>query len=234
MIYSKDAFLEGQILLIDKPLGWTSFQAVNAVKWALRRGLDLSKIKVGHAGTLDPLASGLLLICTGKATRRIAELQLGEKTYTGVIHMGATRPSYDMETPIDREYPFEQLIDADYQRAAASLTGVIMQRPPVYSAIRKDGKRMYELARQGQEVEMTPRPVEIREFSLTGIQGPEISFRVRCSKGTYIRSLAHDFGQVLGSGAYLSALKRIQIGEFSVDQAETPEEFKERFLNLER
>lgn len=232
--YTREDYLDGQILRIDKPLDWTSFQAVNAVKWALRRGLDIQKIKVGHAGTLDPLATGLLLICTGKATHRIPELQLGEKTYTGTIHMGATRPSFDRETPIDATFAYDHLTEQDFLQASASLTGVIMQRPPVYSAIRKGGQRMYDLARKGQDVEMQPRPVEIFEFSITGISGPRIQFLVRCSKGTYIRSLAHDFGQLLGSGAYLEELRRIRIGDFSVDNAETPDEFKERFLNPER
>lgn len=229
MHYSCEQFLEGTVLRIDKPLEWTSFQAVNAIKWAIRKGCSINKIKVGHAGTLDPLASGLLLVCTGKATKQISELQLGEKTYTGVIIMGATRPSFDRETGIDARYPFEHLSREDYQNAAEALTGPIMQRPPAYSAIRKDGKRLYERARKGEEIEIEPRPVLVHEFSLTGIEGPEISFRIRCSKGTYIRSLAHDFGRKLGSGAYLSSLRRIQIGDYSVDNAETPSTFKERF-----
>lgn len=229
--YTREQILEGLVLRVDKPLGWTSFQAVNAIKWAIRRGYAIPKIKIGHAGTLDPLASGLLLICTGKATKKIPGLQLGEKTYTGTIHMGATRPSYDGETEIDAVYDYAGLTAEDYARAARAFTGPIMQRPPVFSAIRKDGRRLYELARKGQEVEVDARPVVIEEFTLTGTEGPEVHFRVRCTKGTYIRSLAHDFGKYLGSGAYLSSLRRIQIGDYNVDNAGTPEEYKSLFSN---
>jgi len=230
MEYTREDILDGQVLLVDKPLTWTSFQAVNAIKWSLRKGYAFPRIKIGHAGTLDPLATGLLLVCTGRATKRIPDLQLGEKTYTGTIHMGATRPSYDMETEIDATYEYLHLGESDFLEAAESLTGPIMQKPPAFSAIRKDGKRLYELARQGRSIEIEARPVLVEEFSLIGIEGPEIRFRIRCSKGTYIRSLAHDFGRNLGSGAYLSELRRIQIGDYHVDKAETPDYYKKLFF----
>jgi tRNA pseudouridine55 synthase len=225
--YSGEYFLEGRVLLIDKPLGWTSFQAVNSVKWAIRRTFHLKKIKVGHAGTLDPLASGLLLICTGKATKRISELQKQPKEYTGIITLGASTPSYDLETKADRYYPTEHISKQGILEAATSFVGEIYQKPPVFSAIKKDGKRLYELAREGKEVNVSARPVQIFEFSITGVNGNDIHFLVRCSKGTYIRSLAHDFGLALASGAYLSSLKRTKIGEYHVNKAHSPESFRE-------
>ncbi len=228
--YTGETFLEGEVLLIDKPLEWTSFQAVNAIKWAIRRKFALKKIKVGHAGTLDPLASGLLLVCTGKATKKIAELQLQPKEYTGTIALGATTPSYDLETAIDQRYPTRHITEAMLHSTASSFTGEIQQKPPVFSAIKKEGKRMYELARKGQSVEIPSRPVHIYEFEITHIRQLEIDFRVRCSKGTYIRSLAHDFGRALGSGAHLSSLKRTKIGDYNVDKAQTPEEFRANLL----
>lgn len=229
-LYTREAFLEGMILLIDKPLEWSSFQAVNAVKWAIRRKYDLKKIKVGHAGTLDPLATGLLLICTGKATKKIAELQGQEKEYTGVITLGATTPSYDLETPIDKQYPTGHLTEEGIHQAAQSFVGKIKQKPPVFSALKKDGKRLYEHARKGEEVDIPSREIEITEFEITDIQGLDVSFRVVCSKGTYIRSLAHDFGLSLGSGAFLSSLKRTKIGGFHVNNAQRPQSFKEEIL----
>jgi tRNA pseudouridine55 synthase len=228
--YTREDFLEGRILLIDKPLGWTSFQAVNAVKWAIRRKFGLQKIKVGHAGTLDPLATGLLLICTGKATKRISELQSQPKEYTGIITLGSTTPSYDLETETDRRYPTAHITEEDILAAASGFVGEILQRPPVFSALKKDGKRMYELARKGEDVEMPSRPVNIREFEITAIRELEVAFRVVCSKGTYIRSLAHDFGLALGSGGHLTALKRTKTGEFDVNKAQSPEAFREELL----
>ena len=225
--YTKEGFLEGKVLLIDKPLEWTSFQAVNAIKWAIKRKYGLKKIKVGHAGTLDPLATGLLLICTGKATRTIAGLQAQEKEYTGVISLGATTPSYDLETEIDRHFSTDHITDAAIKDAARTLTGRIWQTPPVFSALKKDGKRLYELARKGEKAEVPPREVEIAEFEITALNGMEISFRVRCSKGTYIRSLAYDFGQILGSGGYLSSLKRTKIGAYHVDNSQSPLDFRD-------
>ncbi|MGA9238751.1 tRNA pseudouridine(55) synthase TruB [Robiginitalea sp.] len=229
MELTKEAFLEGRILAIDKPYGWTSFQAVNAVKWTLRKAFSLKKIKVGHAGTLDPLATGLLLICTGKSTKKIADLQGMPKEYTGTIHLGATTPSYDMETPVDATYPTEHLTEELLRQKTDSFFGEITQQPPVFSAVKKDGKRLYEYARKGQEVEIPLRKVVITRFELTRIALPEVDFIVSCSKGTYIRSLAFDFGKSLGSGAYLSALKRTKIGSYNVNTAIGPNEFRALF-----
>jgi len=228
--YTREDFLEGRVLLIDKPLGWTSFQAVNAVKWAIRRKFALKKIKVGHAGTLDPLATGLLLICTGKSTKMIAELQSQPKEYTGIISLGSTTPSYDLETAADRQYPTSHIKEQDIYQAALAFVGEIQQKPPVFSALKKDGKRMYELARKGEQIEIPARMVQIHEFDIIAIQGLEIRFRVKCSKGTYIRSLAHDFGLYLGSGGHLSALRRTKIGEYDVNIGQSPEDFKEKLL----
>lgn len=229
--YTKEGFLEGVVLLIDKPLGWTSFQTVNAIKWAIRRKFNLKKIKVGHAGTLDPLATGLLLICTGRATKTISKLQGQPKEYSGCITIGATTPSYDLETEIDKTFETSHITKKAIEDAALSLTGEIEQRPPLFSALKKDGKRMYEYARKGQNVEVPTRKVLISEFEITAVQQKEISFRVCCSKGTYIRSLAYDLGLALDSGAYLSSLKRTKIGAYDVNNAVHPETFKEKLFN---
>jgi tRNA pseudouridine55 synthase len=226
---TKNAFLEGQTLLIDKPLGWSSFQALNAVKWTLRRALSLKKIKVGHAGTLDPLATGLLIICTGKNTKTIPELQGMEKEYTGTFFLGATTPSYDLETPVDATYPTEHITPELLDASVKAFTGEILQQPPVFSALKKEGKRLYEYARKGTPVDIPKRAVCIAEFELTRVALPEIDFRVRCSKGTYIRSLAHEFGRALGSGAYLAALKRTKIGPYDVNKAIPPDQFRALF-----
>ena len=227
---TKEDFLNGQILLIDKPLEWTSFQAVNALKWAIRKKFSLKKIKIGHAGTLDPLATGLLIICTGKFTKKIPELQGQVKEYTGTFTLGATTPSYDLETEVNETFPTEHLSDDQIKAATSKFLGEIDQVPPIFSALKKDGKRLYELAREGKEVEIKSRKIEISEFEITRIDLPELDFRVVCSKGTYIRSLAHDFGKALGSGAYLSELRRTKIGDFNVNNATSPNVFKE---NLE-
>lgn len=227
---TKEDYLEGQILLIDKPLTWTSFQAVNALKWAIRRKFDLKKIKIGHAGTLDPLATGLLLVCTGKFTKRIIELQGQVKEYTGTITLGATTPSYDLETEVDNTYPTDHITEELIHQATAQFIGEIQQFPPVFSALKKDGKRLYEYAREGKEVEIQSRSVEILKFEITNIEMPNITFRVVCSKGTYIRSLANDFGKALDSGAHLSSLRRTKIGDFNVDNAVTPLDFQDALL----
>ncbi len=219
--------MNGQILLIDKPLEWSSFQAVNALKWAIRKKFNLKKIKIGHAGTLDPLATGLLIICTGKFTKKIPELQGQVKEYTGTFTLGATTPSYDMETKVDQTYPTDHLTETSIKEATHQFLGEINQVPPIFSALKKDGKRLYELAREGKEVEIKSRKIEITTFEITRIAIPEVDFRVVCSKGTYIRSLAHDFGKALGSGAYLSALRRTKIGDFNVNNATSPKAFKE-------
>ncbi|NQX76807.1 tRNA pseudouridine(55) synthase TruB [Gilvibacter sp.] len=212
-------FLDGQLLLIDKPLEWSSFQAVNKVRWLIKKQFGFKKIKVGHAGTLDPLATGLLLICTGKFTKRINEFQAQHKEYTGTFTLGATRPSFDMETEIDQEFDLSGLTATAIEEATKQFQGEITQYPPIFSAVKQDGKRLYELARKGQQTEIKSRQVNILKFELTRIELPEVDFLVACSKGTYIRSLANDFGKALDNGAYLSALRRTKIGDYSVEDA---------------
>lgn len=220
-------YLEGQVILIDKPLTWSSFQAVNKLKYILKRKYDLpKKFKIGHAGTLDPLATGLLIICTGKFTKKITEIQAQAKEYTGTITVGATTPSYDLETEVDATFPTEQITEALILETTKQFLGEIDQKPPVFSAIKKDGKRLYEHARAGEEVEIAFRKTTIYEFEITRIALPEIDFRVTCSKGTYIRSLAFDFGKALQSGGYLSALRRTKIGDYSVNDGVSPEGFE--------
>lgn len=214
-----EEFKEGQILLFDKPLGWTSFQLVNKVRWLIRKSCDIKKIKVGHAGTLDPLASGLLILCTGKFTKRIEQYQAQEKEYTGTFTLGATTPSFDMETEVDKSFGIDHISEENISCAALEFLGEIDQVPPVFSALKKEGKRLYEYARNGEEVVIPSRKVEIKEFEITEIRFPEVDFRVICSKGTYIRSLANDFGKSLGTGAYLSSLRRTKIGGFIVEDS---------------
>lgn len=220
-----DDFKNGQILLIDKPLTWTSFQAVNKLRWAIKQAFSIKKIKVGHAGTLDPLATGLLVICTGRMTKQINTFQGQEKEYTGTFVLGSTTPSYDLETEIDATFPTEHISEDLIHETTKQFIGKIEQFPPVFSAIKKDGKRLYEFARAGEAVEIKSRQVEITEFEITKIKGSELNFRVVCSKGTYIRSLAHDFGKALNSGAHLSELRRTRIGKFKVENALSPEDF---------
>lgn len=230
MQFSAEAFQEGQVLLIDKPLHWSSFQAVNKIKWLLKKEYGLKKIKVGHAGTLDPLATGLLLICTGKATKTISELQGQEKEYTGTFCLGATTPSYDLETEINQTFPVDHITEEMMEQTKLSFIGTIEQRPPIFSALKKDGKRLYEHARKGEEVEISTRPIIISAFELTRIALPEIDFRVACSKGTYIRSLAFDFGAKLNSGSHLTALRRTKIGAYDVANAFSIEDFEKAVL----
>ena len=211
----------GEILLINKPYGWTSFQVVKKIKWITRAK------RVGHAGTLDPLATGLLLVCTEGSTRKIQELQDQEKEYTGTITLGNTTPSYDLETEPNAYFPYNHLTESSIRETSTQFLGIISQLPPVFSAIKVDGKRAYKLAREGVATEMKPRHISIREFEITGITLPNIHFRVVCSKGTYIRSLAHDFAQSLGSGGHLSALCRTRIGEHRLDNALLPNELEE-------
>ena len=213
-------FLTGQIILIDKPLHWTSFQAVNKMKYALinKAGLP-KKFKIGHAGTLDPLASGLLLVCTGKFTKRITELQGQAKEYTGTFFIGATTPSYDLETEIDATFDISHIDELLIRETVKKFLGEIDQKPPIFSAIKKDGIRLYEHARAGETVEIASRKTTIHEFEITRIALPEIDFRVVCSKGTYIRSLAYDFGKAMDTGSHLTVLRRTKIGDYDVDDA---------------
>ncbi len=225
-------YLEGQILLIDKPLKWSSFQAVNKLKYILKRKYNLpKKFKIGHAGTLDPLATGLLIVCTGKFTKRITDIQAQAKEYTGTITVGGTTPSYDLETEVDATFPTEHITSELIQETVKQFLGEIDQKPPIFSAIKKEGKRLYEHARAGEEVEIAFRKTTIHEFEITRIALPDIDFRVKCSKGTYIRSLAYDFGKALNSGGYLSSLCRTKIGEFKVENAVSPEEFINRITH---
>lgn len=212
-------FQNGQVLLIDKPLHWTSFQAVNKMKWALKSKLGLKKIKIGHAGTLDPLATGLLLVCTGKFTKKITELQGQAKEYTGTFFIGATTPSYDLETEVDQTFPTAHIDETLIHETVKQFLGEIDQKPPIFSAIKKDGIRLYEHARAGETVEIASRKTTIHEFEITRIALPEIDFRVVCSKGTYIRSLAYDFGRVMNSGSHLTVLRRTKIGDYDVTEA---------------
>lgn len=220
-------YKNGQVLLIDKPLNWTSFQVVNKLRWEIRQQFNIKKIKVGHAGTLDPLATGLLVICTGKQTKEIHIYQGQVKQYTGTFVLGATTPSYDLETEIDKTFPTTHITEALLHATTNEFVGDIQQKPPIFSAIKKDGKRLYEIARKGETVEIQPRQVSVLEFEITSVNLPEVTFRIVCSKGTYIRSLAHDFGVALNSGAHLSSLRRTRIGDFNVDKALTVEKFIE-------
>lgn len=228
---TKESFLEGKVLLIDKPLHWTSFQAVNKIRWHIKQRFKIKKIKVGHAGTLDPLATGLLIICCGKETKNINIYQGQIKEYTGTFTIGATTPSYDLETEVDKTYPTDHISETLVKETIQQFLGTIQQKPPIFSAIKKDGKRLYELARKGETTEIKSREVAISEFEITNINFPKVDFRVVCSKGTYIRSLAYDFGLALNSGAHLSALRRTKIGNFSVDNSLTIDGFIESLNN---
>ncbi|MBS1512147.1 MAG: tRNA pseudouridine(55) synthase TruB [Bacteroidetes bacterium] len=217
-------YLEGKILLVDKPLHWTSFDVIRK----LRGMLQIKKI--GHAGTLDPLATGLLLVCTGKFTKKINGLMAAEKEYTGTITLGAVTPTYDLESLPAQHKDYSFVSEALLKEAALKFTGTILQKPPVYSAIKKDGVALYELARRGEEVDLQPRPVTIFAFDITGIELPQVHFKVTCSTGTYIRSLAHDFGAALGCGGYLSALRRTKVGEHVIEQSQTIEQVEAALL----
>jgi tRNA pseudouridine55 synthase len=210
-----DDFVNGQLLLVNKPYNWTSFDVVGK----LRNSFKPLKLKVGHAGTLDPLATGLLIICTGKMTKQIDTFQAQEKEYTGTMILGATTPSYDMETDADQQFDISNITEQQIKDACGQFTGDIQQYPPAHSAIKIDGERLYEKARRGEEVELRLRNVTISEFEITGIALPEINFRVVCSKGTYIRSLVNDFGKALNNGAYLSTLRRTRSGDYKIEDA---------------
>ena len=230
-------FYTGEVLLIDKPYTWSSFQAVNKVKHALKQHPSLNvdgvkvKPKVGHAGTLDPLATGLLIVCTGKKTKTINDLMGMEKEYTGSFLLGATTPCYDLEEEVDQTFPTEHITIEAIKQAAIDLTGIQQQVPPIFSALLINGKRAYELARAGEEVEMKSREIDIKEFEITDVSMPTVSFRIVCSKGTYIRSIARDFGLALNSGAHLTKLCRTRIGDFKLEDAVTPQEFADKLNN---
>lgn len=210
-------FVDGEIICIDKPYGWTSFDAVKRVRGALQRRLRVKKFKVGHAGTLDPLATGVMIVCTGRATKRIEELQAGVKEYVADIALGATTPSFDLETEIDATYPTDHITRGDVEVVLIRFTGRIQQIPPAYSACKVDGHRAYHLARKGREVTLRPKVLVIDEIELLDFSPTAIRIRVVCSKGTYIRALARDIGEALGSGAHLTALRRTRVGDVTID-----------------
>ncbi len=220
-------FAAGEVLAIYKPYTWTSFQIVNKVRYHLSRKLGVKRFKVGHAGTLDPLATGVLLVCTGKATKRIEELQAHTKEYVATLMLGATTPSFDMEHPVNATYPTEHITEEGVREVLGKFVGEIDQRPPLFSACKVDGKRAYELARGGSDMELAPKKIRIEEIELLSCNLPQIEIRVVCGKGTYIRSLARDIGEALGSGAYLTSLTRTRVGEYRVEQCIAPDNFQE-------
>ncbi|MFH1295978.1 MAG: tRNA pseudouridine(55) synthase TruB [Bacteroidota bacterium] len=224
-------FAEGEILLINKPYKWTSFDVVNNLRYFLKSKLGITKIKIGHAGTLDPLATGLLILCTGKLTKKIEEFKAFDKEYKGVFTMGATTPSFDLETEIDHRYLVDQITEKMIRETAGRFTGKQMQVPPSFSAVKFRGKRAYEYARQDEEVDLAPKAIEISTFEITRIDMPELHFRITCSKGTYIRALARDFGKALNNGAYLNALCRTRIGPYHLRDAWELEDLK-KLLSL--
>ena len=226
MEFNKESLIEGEILLINKPLKWTSFQVVNKIRWLIKSKFNIKKIKVGHAGTLDPLADGLLIICTGKMTKKIDQFQNLDKIYTGKFFLGATTPSYDLETEVNSVKPINNISEKLISNALESFNGKITQTPPIFSAIKHKGKKLYEYARKGETVKIKEREVLIYEFIITKYQLPELSFLVKCSKGTYIRSLANDFGEKLECGAYLSKLTRTAIGNHLLENSISIEDFE--------
>lgn len=212
-------YISGEILVIDKPYRWTSFDAVKRLRGAVQRRLNAKRFKVGHAGTLDPLATGVLLVCTGRATKRIAELQEGMKEYVAEITFGATTPSYDLEKEIDANYPWEHITPELIAETLPKFQGHVMQVPPVFSAVKVEGKRAYNYARKGKEVEIKAKPLEIKELEVLDWEAPKLTLRVLCSKGTYIRALARDLGEAMNSGAHLTALRRTRVGDYTIDDA---------------
>lgn len=212
-------YISGEILVIDKPYRWTSFDAVKRLRGAVQRRLNAKRFKVGHAGTLDPLATGVLLVCTGRATKRIAELQEGMKEYVAEITFGATTPSYDLEKEIDATYPWEHITPELIAETLPKFQGHVMQVPPVFSAVKVDGKRAYNYARKGKEVEIKAKPLEIKELEVLNWEAPKLTLRVLCSKGTYIRALARDLGEAMNSGAHLTALRRTRVGDYTINDA---------------
>ena len=223
---SKEDFESGVVLLINKEKNWTSFDVVKKIKNLLKEKFSFKKIKVGHAGTLDPLATGLLVVCTGKSTKMISEIQNQKKEYTGELTMGATTPSYDLETEIDNRYDISNISESDIFSKTKLFIGEVFQKPPIFSAIKVKGERLYEKARRGEKINIKKRKITIYNFKLTKILLPKIHFIIECSKGTYIRSIAHDFGKSLNNGAHLSKLVRTKIGEFDLKDAKSIIEFE--------
>ena len=222
-------FVEGEILYVEKPLNWTSFDLVNKIRWKITRSLKLKKLKVGHAGTLDPLATGVMIICTGKATKRIDEFQYQDKEYIATLKLGATTPSFDLEKEIDAVYPTKHITRELIDQVIPIFKGEIWQVPPVYSAVKVEGKRAYDYAREGQAVELKPKLLVIDEIEVLNFSLPELKIRVVCSKGTYIRALARDIGEALHSGAHLTALERTRIGEVTLEKCLKIDDLLNRF-----
>jgi len=224
---SEEKFLEGQMLLIEKPIGWSSFDVVKKIKYLIRKRYNLKKIKVGHAGTLDPLASGLLIICTGKFTKKISEIQDKRKIYTGIITLGGTTPSFDLETEIEKNYKTDHISEDLIKKTTIKFLGEINQVPPIFSALKKDGERLYEKARRGEKIKINSRKVTIYKFESKLLHKVNVHFIIECSKGTYIRSIANDLGAALNCGGYLSKLCRTDIGEFSLSNAMSINSFED-------
>lgn len=233
MTHSSIDFKAGEVLLVNKPLNWTSFDVVNKLRYEMKCQFGIKKIKVGHAGTLDPLADGLLIICTGKKTKEIESFMGLEKVYTGTITVGGTTPSYDLETEINETFDISDLTPEMLEEAVVKLTGTYDQLPPIFSAKKVKGKKAYDLARAGKEVELKSKRITVSEFQLTKTELPHISFKITCSKGTYIRSIAHDFGKLLNNGAHLSSLRRESIGRFSLENAKSVEEWIEIIKSID-
>lgn len=230
---TKEGLIEGEILLIDKPLTWTSFNVVNKIKYSIRKQFNLKKIKVGHAGTLDPLATGLLIVCTGKKTKEVERLQATQKEYIATIGFGKTTPSYDLETSFNCEYPCDHINEEKIKEVFNIFIGEIDQVPPLFSAKFVDGKRAYKLARQGSDLELKPSRISIYELEILSFENFVLVIRIVCSKGTYIRSFAHDLGKALNSGAYLKGLRRTGSGDYRIKDAISLEEFQEKLLTLQ-
>ena len=228
MVYSKQKFLEGSIILVKKPLKWTSFQVVNKIRWLIKNHFNIKKIKVGHAGTLDPLAEGLLIICTGQLTKRITEFQNLNKSYTGVFHIGATRPSFDLETDIDSSSCIKHLKVKDILKTKDQFIGNIQQTPPIFSAVKIKGKKLYQYARAGEKINPKKRNISIFKFNILKIDLPKVFFEIECSKGTYIRSIANDFGKQLKVGAYLENLTRTNVGSYCLEKAISIDDFEKK------
>ena len=225
-------YINGKVLMIDKEIDWTSFDVVNKIRRALKVHVGIPKIKVGHAGTLDPLATGLVIVCTGRFTKQIQQYQDLPKTYEATIKFGETTPSFDLETAVDKSYPWEHIDRGAFDRVSEKFIGEIEQIPPIYSAKKVDGKRAYDIARKGKTVELKPSIVNIYTMEVTSFSMPEVKLIISCSKGTYIRSLARDLGESLGSGAHLTALRRLKIGDFDVNDAMSLESFEKKLKQL--
>jgi len=231
MDFSRESFINGKLLLINKPINWTSFQVVNKIRWLIKSNYEIKKIKVGHAGTLDPLAQGLLIVCTGKLTKKIAEYQDKKKSYSGTFFIGATTPSFDLETEIDSTYSIKNIDKKKLIQTSKKFLGTSKQSPPIFSAIKLKGKKLYDYARKGENVKLEKREINIYKFEITNTNLPLVDFVIECSKGTYIRSIANDFGKELKSGAYLQNLVRNSIGNYNLKDALSINDFEKMIIN---